>query len=167
MAPPAPSASSAPPGSTASTAPPGPALVVVPMKLTIAMLKGTLEIRKDGTAVADGKPFASISGPSLLDRDGKTLITVLADGTMRLDGPSARFDAADSAVIDSGAKMTVRDDGVVQMFTPAGKADSMSGKMKFQGFKPAARRAATVFVLGFFLLQDRAAGATPAGPTGN
>jgi hypothetical protein len=46
----------------------------------------------------------------------------------------------------------------------------MSGKMKLVGFRPVARRAASVLVMAFFLLQDRAAGATAppaAGPGGH
>jgi hypothetical protein len=52
------------------------------------------------------------------------------------------------------------------LFGRDGKADDMSGKMKLVGFTPAARRAAGVLVMAFFLIQNRNAGATAPPATG-
>jgi flagellar basal body rod protein FlgF len=136
------------------------------MKLTMAQMKGAIELKADGAVTVEGKPMARIAGADFLDAEGKTVVSVLADGTLRMDGSgkSAKFDSADAVVVDDGSKLTVGDDGVVMLFRPDGKVDSMSGKMKLVGFRPVARRAASVLVMAFFLLQDRAAGAATAPP---
>lgn len=52
---------------SAASAPPtaGPPLVLAPMKLTMEQMKGAIEL--------------------FLDADGKTVVSVLADGTLRMD----------------------------------------------------------------------------------
>lgn len=153
----------------ATTPASGTPLVLAPMQLTMAQMRGAIELKQDGTVVVEGHPVAKIVGADFVDGEGKVVLSVLPDGTLRMDGSgkSARFDATDAVVIDDGSKLVVGDDGAVLLFNRDGKVDPMSGKMKLVGFTPAARRAGSVLVMAFFLLQDRAAGAAPppaAGP---
>ena len=144
-----PTASAAPTQTAAPTAPP---LVVVAMKLTgEKMLKGVIEVKPDGTVLGpDGKLVAKFVGAELQDKDGSTLISVAADGTMKIAGShhGTKFDDKDDLVVEGGAKFHVADDGAVMLFNEDGKADKDSGKLKITGFKPQVRRAATVLVMG-------------------
>jgi hypothetical protein len=143
------------------------------MKLVDPKGKHSVEIKDDGSVVGDGKPVAKFVGAELQDKDGKTLVAVAADGTVKMDGATktVKFNEKDELVIGDGAKMIIGDDGVVKMLNPDGKADKDSGKMKLTGFKPTARRAATVFVLAMFMTSPQptvtavtTASATPPPP---
>jgi hypothetical protein len=157
------SATSAQPtaAASASTAPvatpavPAPPLVVTAMKLTAEKQKGSIELKDDGTITVDDKPVLKIVGADLQDASGKSLILVTADGTLRFEGVAkgAKFNDKDEVVIDDGAKLIVGDDGVVTLINPDGKADKASGKVKLVGFKPAARRAASLFALAAFMMK--------------
>jgi hypothetical protein len=144
----APVASSAPP-----VAPPEP-LAIAAMKITGTKLKGTLELKDDGTVLSAGKPVAKIVGAELQDSSGKTLVAVGGDNSVTITGSQkgAKFDDKNDLQIDGGAKMSIGDDGVVKLFNADGKADKDSGKIKIAGFKPTARRAATVVVMGVMLM---------------
>ncbi len=147
-----------------ATTPPAPPLTVSAMKLTTADNKHTIELKDDGTIMGDGKTLiAKFVGSSLQDADGKTLINVAADGTVTMpDQPGAtktvKFNDKDELVISDGAKMIVGDDGVVKLLNPDGKPDKDSGKVKLVGFKPTARRAATVFVLTMLMASSKDSG---------
>ncbi len=142
---------SAPTATTTAQVPAGPPLTVVAMKLVGPNAKHTIEMKDDGSVLGDGKPIAKFVGATLQDAEGKPMVSVATDGTIVMAGQptskSAKFNDKDDLVISDGAKMTIGDDGVVKLFNPDGKADKDSGKMKLTGFKPTARRAATVFVL--------------------
>ncbi len=152
----APSASTATATATATAtttaAPTPPAIVVIAMKLTgPKMLKGAVEVKEDGSVLGpDGKPVAKFVGAELQDKDGKTIIAVGADGSMKIAGSQhgTKFDDKDDLVVEGGAKFHVADDGAVMLFNEDGKADKDSGKLKITGFKPQGRRAATVLVMG-------------------
>jgi hypothetical protein len=146
----APTASAAPTQTAAPT--PAPPIVVVAMKLTgQKMLKGAIEVKEDGSVLGpDGKLVAKFVGNELKDKDGTTLISVAADGTMKIAGSQhgTKFDDKDDLVVEGGAKFHVADDGAVMLYNEDGKQDKDSGKLKITGFKPAGRRAATVLVMG-------------------
>jgi hypothetical protein len=141
---------SAAPTQTAAPAPPP--IVVIAMKLTgPKMLKGAVEVKEDGSVLGpDGKAVAKFVGAELQDKDGKMIISVAADGTMKIAGSqhATKFDDKDDLVVEGGAKFHVADDGAVMLFNEDGKADKDSGKLKITGFKPQGRRAATVLVMG-------------------
>jgi len=145
----APTASAATTQTAAPTAPP---IVVVAMKLTgQKMLKGAIEVKEDGSVLGpDGKLVAKFVGAELRDKDGTMLISVAADGTMKIAGSQhgTKFDDKDDLVVEGGAKFHIADDGAVMLYNEDGKQDKDSGKLKIAGFQPRARRAATVLVMG-------------------
>jgi hypothetical protein len=152
--PPAPSAAPAPAVPAEPAA--GPSLVVVPMQLGVAQVRGTIDLLADGSVLAGGKAVARITGADFLDKDGKRMVRVHADGTLEVEGgKKARFDEKDAIVTGDGAKLAVGDDGGVDLVMPDGKRDPLSGKMRFAGFVPAARRTACVMALAFFLFEER------------
>jgi hypothetical protein len=130
------------------------------MKLTgPKMLKGAIEVKEDGSVLGpDGKLVAKFVGNELKDKDGTTIISVAADGTMKIAGSQhgTKFDDKDDLVVEGGAKFHVADDGSVMLFNEDGKQDKDSGKLKITGFQPRGRRAATVLVMGML---------TPANPS--
>ena len=163
----APATSAAPSASTAMTAtatatasattaptPPAPPLTVVAMKLTVndPKNKHAFELRDDGSVLGDGKMVAKFVGAELQDKDGKSLMAVAADGSLTAMGQTkpAKFNAKDELEVGGGT-IFVGDDGVVKMIGPDGKPDKDSGKIKLTGFKPQARRTATVFVMAMFM----------------
>ena len=145
----APTESAAPAASSAAAPAPAPPLAIVAMKMTMPKAKGPVTVKEDGTVEANGKARMKFVGADLQDMDGKTVVSVAADGTVKLEGAdkTPKFNAKDELEVGDGAKMFVTDDGVLKLFNPDGKEDKDSGKVKFTGFKPSARRAATVLVL--------------------
>lgn len=141
----APSATAA--ASTAATPTPPPPLTVAAMKLAIPKAKAPIELKDDGSVEVSKKTMMKFVGADLQDKDGKTVFSVAADGTVTGLPKSAKFDAKDALVIGDGAKMFIGDDGVVKLFNADGKADKDSGKIKYTGFKAPARRAATLLVM--------------------
>ena len=147
---PASATESATPAASSAAAPaPAPPLAIVAMKMTMPKAKGPVTVKEDGTVEANGKARMKFVGADLQDMDGKTVVSVAADGTVKLEGAdkTPKFNAKDELEVGDGAKMFVTDDGVLKLFNPDGKEDKDSGKVKFTGFKPSARRAATVLVL--------------------
>jgi len=152
----APSATeSAAPTASATQAPtPPPPLVVSAMKFMIPKQKMPVEVKDDGSVMVGKKMALKFVGADLQDASGKVLASVAADGTTKFDGltKGTKFDDKDALVVEGGDKMFIADDGSVKLTDAAGKPDKDSGKMKFVGFKPAARRAATVLVMAFFMV---------------
>lgn len=146
-------ASTAPVASSAPPVTPPPPLVVSAMKMSGPSLKGTVDLKDDGTINIKDKVVAKLVGAEMQDPGGKTMIAVAADGTVTLTGAQkgAKFDDKNDLQIDGGAKMSIGDDGVVKLLNPDGKADKDSGKIKLAGFKPTARRAGVVLVLGIMM----------------
>ncbi|HEY1957035.1 MAG TPA: hypothetical protein VGH28_15555 [Polyangiaceae bacterium] len=146
---------------TAATAPANPPLVVTAMKLVLPK-SAPIELKDDGSIVADGKTLAKFSGAELVDADGKTLVTVAADGNVDvIGGKHAKFDDKDALAIGGGT-IHIGDDGVITLIAPGGAPDKMSGKAKFTGFKPTARRAATVL---FAAMASRTVSVSPPAAT--
>ncbi len=128
------------------------------MKFTAPKVKSA-EIKDDGTVLVDNKPMGKFVGNELQDASGKTLVSVGADGVIKMEGAtkSMKFNDKDEVEVEGGEKLMVGDDGVVKMLKADGKADKDSGKAKFTGFKPTARRAASVFVIAMMMTMHPAA----------
>ena len=157
-------ASTAPVASSAPPVAPPPPLVVSAMKMTNPQMKGIIELKDDGTINSQGKVVAKFVGAEMQDADGKMMVAVAADGTVTLAGAQkgAKFDDKNDLQIDGGAKMSIGDDGVVKLFNADGKADKDSGKIKLAAFKPTARRAAVVLVLGVMMTRRTPTTSGPA-----
>lgn len=151
-------ASSAAPVATTPPPPPAPPpLVVAAMKFTAPKVKSA-EIKDDGSVVVDGKPMGKFVGNELQDASGKTLISVGTDGVIKMDGATKTMKFNDKDEVETeGDKLIVGDDGVVKMLKADGKPDKDSGKAKFTGFKPTARRAAAIFVIAMMMPKPAAA----------
>jgi len=143
---------------SASATPPTPAtpFTIVAMKATMTS-KGkqhTLELKADGSVLADGKPSGKITNAELDDTGGQTLAYVTGDNTIKVSGQTssstAKFDDKDAITVDGNTIISVADDGNVTLVGPDGKPDK-SGKMKFAGFKPAGRRVAAFLVFGMLI----------------
>lgn len=169
----APATSAAPSASTAMTAtatatattPPTPAappLTVMAFKMTDAKSKKTVEVKDDGSVMAEGKVVAKFVGAELQDKDGKSLMGVAADGSVTAMGQTkpAKFNDKDELLVGGGT-IFIGDDGVLKLVGPDGKPDKDSGKIKLTGFKPQARRAATVFVMAMFMASPDPKSTTP------
>ena len=131
------------------------------MKFTAPKVKAA-EVKDDGSVTVDNKPMGKFVGAELQDATGKTIVAVGADGVIKAEGAtkSMKFNDKDEVEVEGGAKMMVGDDGVVKMLGPDGKPDKDSGKAKFTGFKPTARRAASVLAMALMMPKPAAA---PAG----
>lgn len=118
------------------------AIKIAPMKVTPAKKGKTVEVKKDGTITADGKAVAKISGDQIDALDGSgTLVTVSMDGTLvgQALKPGFKLDG-DKLVTDSGAEVTVGDDGSVTS-TKDGKSETLA---KVEGAADAKRTAVLV-----------------------
>lgn len=118
------------------------AIKIAPMKLTPAKKGKTVEVKKDGTITADGKPVAKISGDQIDALDGSgTLVTVSMDGSLvgQAVKPGFKLDG-DKLVSDKGFEVTVGDDGNVTS-TKDGKSETLA---KVEGGADAKRTAVLV-----------------------
>jgi hypothetical protein len=118
------------------------------MQLSGGTLKKPIELKDDGTLFVEGKAAAKFVGAELQDATGKTLISVAADDTVRIDGVSStmKFDLKDDLLLEHGNRVGIADDGSVILTTSTGAPDKDSRKMKYSGFNRKAVRAA-VFVV--------------------
>jgi hypothetical protein len=131
-----------------------PPITIVAMKLSGPKLKGTVEIKDDGSIVGpDGKTVAKITSAEMQDKDGKTLVSVSTDGAVTIAGAQhgGKFNDKNELVIDNGAKFSIDDSGALNLIDEKGQKDKDSGKLKFAGFKPEGRRAALVLFLGMMI----------------
>jgi hypothetical protein len=118
------------------------AIKIAPMKLTPAKKGKTVEVKKDGTITADGKPVAKIAGDQIDALDGSgTLVTVSMDGSLvgQAIKPGFKLDG-DKLVTDKGVEVTVGDDGNVTS-TKDGKTETLA---KVEGAADAKRTAVLV-----------------------
>ncbi len=122
--------------------PAGGMMTVAAMKFTPAK-KGksdkALEVKQDGTVMLDGKTTAKIAGDEMKDATGSTLVTIGVDGSLVGSGvkPGLKFQG-DELTAESGAKVSVGDDGTVTLAKADGKSEALG---KFEG-GAAAKRAA-------------------------
>jgi hypothetical protein len=118
------------------------AIKIAPMKLTPAKKGKTVEVKKDGTITADGKPVAKIAGDQIDALDGSgTLVTVSMDGSLvgQALKPGFKLDG-DKLVSDKGYEVTVGDDGTITS-TKDGKSETLA---KVEGGADAKRTAVLV-----------------------
>jgi hypothetical protein len=136
------------------------AIKIAPMKLTPAKKGKTVEVKKDGTITADGKPVAKIAGDQIDALDGSgTLVTVSMDGS--LVGQSVRPGMkleGDDLVSDQGIKVSLGEDGNVTS-TKDGKSETLA---KAEGAADAKRTA--VLVTTLLVAQPAAPAAKTAAP---
>jgi hypothetical protein len=159
-----------PPAETATAAPaeakpegPGAAggvIKVVAMKISPAK-KGKdkpVELKDDGTVTIDGKPAAKIKADSVDSSGGTSMVTVGVDGSLVGNGvkPGYKFDG-DDLVHESGVKLSVADDGTINM-TKDGKTEPLA---KADGKAASAKRAALIATVLWMTVPSGAA-AKPA-----
>jgi hypothetical protein len=159
---PASSAATAPSVSASATVsvapmPPATPLTVIAMKATISQggKQHTLELKADGSLLADGKAAAKITGAEMDDANGQAIVSVNGDNTLKISGQTsqssvAKLNDSDAIEVNGATIISVADDGTVTLVGADGKPDK-SGKMKFSGFKPTARRTACVIVFGMLI----------------
>lgn len=101
-----------------------------------------LEVKQDGTVTLDGKPAAKIAGDQMQDATGSTLVTVGVDGSLVGAGvkPGLKFQG-DELTAESGAKVSVGEDGTVTLAKADGKSEPLG---KFEGGASAKRAALLV-----------------------
>ncbi len=129
----------------AEKGPGGGMIAVAAMKFTPAK-KGkadkAVEVKQDGTVTVDGKAAAKIAGDQMQDATGGTLVTVGVDGSLVGSGvkPGLKFQG-DELTAESGAKVTVGEDGTVTLAKADGKSEPLG---KFEGGASAKRAALLV-----------------------
>ncbi len=123
------------------------------MKITAG--KVTMEVKDDGTVMVGGKAGGKFVANELHDASDAVIASVAADGTITITGAQKKvtFNDKDEAEIEGGAKIAIGDDGVVKSMDATGKPNKDSGKLKITGFKPTARRAATLLVLSMIVMK--------------
>lgn len=121
----------------------GGVIKVAAMKLS-PLKKGKdkpVELKDDGSVTIDGKPAAKFKGDSVDSSGGTSMLTVGVDGSLVGNGvqPGYKFDG-DDLVHESGAKLSVSDDGKVSI-TKDGKTEALA---KVEGGAASAKRAALI-----------------------
>lgn len=134
--------------------PAGGMMTVAAMKFTPAK-KGkadkALEVKQDGTVMLDGKTTAKIAGDEMKDATGGTLVTIGVDGSLVGSGvkPGLKFQG-DELTAESGAKVSVGEDGTVTLAKADGKSEALG---KFEG-GAAAKRAALLVTAMWLMPAD-------------
>lgn len=146
----------------AAPAPEKPSLAVAAMKFTPKAKGKKLEVKADGSVVADGKAAGKIAGDHIEDSSGKALVTLGTDGSLSGDNlkPGAKV-SGDEVVADDGSKVSVGDDGTVTVQDGAGKPQQVG---KFDNVGSAKKTAALVVVAWMMPAKAAAAPAKPATP---
>jgi hypothetical protein len=146
---PAPAAETAAPAAAPPPPAEAPALVPVAMKLVAPKVKHKIEVKADGMVMLDGKPAWKMTGPGLFEikHPEEPILKIAGDGTvtgfMVQKKDSMRFDEKDD-LVDPTGHVSIADDGTI---TLPEKIRADFGDMKLTGFKPAARRAASLVLL--------------------
>lgn len=151
----------------------GAPFVVVPMKLVSADPKGkkggVVDIKADGTVAAEGNVIMKFSGARIEDKSGKPGAYVDKEGHLHAFGKEKETDKAwfgphDELMTSDGkgeTKIVVADDGTITM-THKGKTET--APIKFEGFKPEARRVAAMVAM-FLVPSEAAPPPAPVAPT--
>ena len=107
--------------------PPSIALPSSSAKITVNKKK-TIEIKSDGGVMVGGKSVGKVAGADMQDADGKTMMSVAADGSVTTaDGTNVGTFAGDELTLTTGDKYSVADDGTLSM-TLGGKTTANAGK---------------------------------------
>jgi hypothetical protein len=143
----------APSGAVASAAalPAEAPVTVVPMKLVLKITdppKVLAELHADGAVVdARGTKLGSIQGARALDATGKPIAVVRADGSLRLaenEDEKVMFND-DGDLVDDKGVVHFSKDGTMVMTEAGGSPARLP--IRFDGFSPAANRAAALMLL--------------------
>jgi hypothetical protein len=149
---------------TPAPAPEKPSLAVAAMKFTPKAKGKKIEVKADGSVMADGKAAGKIAGDHIEDSSGKALVTLGTDGALSGDNLKAGAKVSgDDVVADDGSKVTVGDDGTVTVQDGAGKPHAV-GKFDNVG---TAKKTAALIVMAWMMPHGAAAPAgKPAGKPG-
>jgi hypothetical protein len=134
-----------PPGTDTAAATPSGVITVAPFKLVPAKKNAkALELKSDGSVVADGKTVATIKGDQVNEPSGMTMVTVGIDGSLVGQNvkPGWKF-SGDELANDDGSKIAVGDDGAITATKKDGKSETLG---KIEG-GTTAKRAALLSVL--------------------
>jgi hypothetical protein len=94
---------------------PGASITIAPISLTLSKEKvKKVELKSDGSIMADGKKVGMISGAMVKDTSGGTLFTVLADGSLKGDDlPNSNMRMVGDELVRGDKRVTVADDGTI------------------------------------------------------
>ncbi len=144
--PPPPSKDATPAAETPKADGPGAAGGVIKLaKMKISPAKKgkdkAVEVKEDGSVAIDGKPAAKFKGDSVDSSGGTSMLTVGVDGSLVGNGVKNGFKfEGDDLVHESGMKLTVGDDGTINV-TKDGKTEALA---KVDGNAASAKRAALI-----------------------
>lgn len=143
-------------------APEKPSLAVAAMKFMPKAKGKKLEVKTDGSVMADGKAAGKIAGDHIEDSSGKALVTLGSDGALSGDNlKSGAKVSGDDVVADDGSKVTIADDGTVTVQDGAGKPQQVG---KFENVGSAKKTAALIVVAWMMPKGASAVAAKPATP---
>lgn len=147
----------------ASTEKAAPSGMIALAAIKITPKKGkAVELKADGNVNVDGKPLAKIAGDQVNDVGGPTLLTVGVDGGLVGSGVKGgpKFQG-DELVLENGNKLSVADDGTLNLVKADGKTEALA---KTDG--GAAQKRTTLILAALWLLPADAAKAPAAGKAG-
>lgn len=100
----------------------GAPIAIAPFTLSLQRDKvKKVELKSDGSILADGKKVASISGSDIKDTSGSTLFSVLADGSLKGDDlPNSKMRMVGDDLVRGENKVTVADDGTIVVVKKGG-----------------------------------------------
>ncbi|NUP08072.1 MAG: hypothetical protein HOW73_18655 [Polyangiaceae bacterium] len=155
---------------TATAAAPAPApepaadLAVVPMKIAIDP-KTAIEIKADKALYTKGKKIATFDKNTMKLEELDQHMSVWKDGTIEIKPASqkkVKFNEKDEIEIEGGGKLAIDDKGKVTVVAPDNKPAPKGFAPVVTGFKPEARRAASLALL--LALMTTTAEPAPAPP---
>jgi len=119
-----------------------------------------IELKADGTVTVDGKPAAKFKGDQVDSTEGTSMVTIGVDGSLVGNGVKSglKFEGDDLTTAD-GNKLSVADDGTINVTTKDGKTDAVA---KAEGGGGAKRAALIMLALYLSSEPAPAAAATPA-----
>ena len=158
--------SSAPSTSQVAPPPETPKPTITASAFKITPNKGTkaksVEVKADGSIMADGKADGKFTASELQDAEGKTVATVAQDGT--ISSPTmtatAKFNDKNDIEVDGKPVITIGDDGIVKIADAKGKAQP--APVKVEGLSADGRRAAALVVMEYLFKPVAAKSAPPA-----
>src|SRR5262249_44780112 len=116
--------------------------------------------KADGTITADGKVVAKFVENRVQDDQGKTVITVGADGAVTVAPPEGadaanvtrkalKFNANDELVADDGGKIVAADDGTLTL--ASGRNPAEKAPVKVEGYKPNGKRELELLIVALMM----------------
>ncbi len=112
--------------------------------------KTTMEIKADKGVYLKGKKIATFDKNVMQLTEMKDNMAIMKDGSV-ISEPAMpkklKFNDKDELEIEGGGKIAIDDKGVVTLVAPDGKEIPKDVKPKITGFKPEARRSASLVLL--------------------